>query len=372
MKARWMAMGWLAATMLLSSVASAAAGGSLRPVYDAGRGHLVRDLVIGEREGDPLLVLPLPPVVDRDGNIIVADLRLPALFKFSPEGDLLWTADSKGQGPGDLLTPTNVALRPDGSVLVYDVGNRRFSVFSRAGEPAGTTHFSEVVWDCAVGPSGAVYIETHERTYGVPREPTTIRIERLAPDFSTRAVVDSARILTDLYVENYPGNIPVPFRPSLAWSVAPAGNLVVARSADYSIRVYGPDGKTVAHTRHEATRQPVTDNDKRRYFEGMTTATGDVVRHGAPDVVRDNAEFPKFKPYFTGVVTDPEGYILVGTYEKQGDLGGWDVFSPRAEFVGRVWLPRLGVFAGGYVYRVEMPEDEAPVTIVRYRLEPGT
>ncbi len=96
-----------------------------------------------------------------------------------------------------------------------------------------------------------------------------------------------------------------------------------------------------------------------------------VVSKGAPQHIRDATEFPEYKPYFTNMVIDHEGYVLIQTYEASGDEVIYDVFSPDLEFVNRVTLPELDrrcVITNGYVYQLHRPDDEY-ASVRRYRVQ---
>jgi DNA-binding beta-propeller fold protein YncE len=75
-------------------------------------------------------------VLDRDGNLWVADYGNDRVVKLSPDGRLLLSWGSHGSGPGEFVGPKGVAVDPStGRLYVADTGNARVL---RLG-PDGTT-----------------------------------------------------------------------------------------------------------------------------------------------------------------------------------------------------------------------------------------
>jgi DNA-binding beta-propeller fold protein YncE len=70
-----------------------------------------------------------------DGNIYVSDGYGNArVHKFTPDGQLLFSWGSPGDGPGQFVVPPSVRINPDGRVFVADRMNSRIQVF----DPQGT------------------------------------------------------------------------------------------------------------------------------------------------------------------------------------------------------------------------------------------
>ncbi len=70
-----------------------------------------------------------------DGSILVADTHYHQMVKFSPDGVVLATWGSKGEGPGEFIYPVAVTQATDGSIYVAEYGgNDRIQVFTRQGD----------------------------------------------------------------------------------------------------------------------------------------------------------------------------------------------------------------------------------------------
>ncbi len=68
----------------------------------------------------------------RDGSIAVVDASR-SLRVFLSSGELLWSAGSEGEGPGEFNYPQRIAELPGDSLVVWDPGLGRFSVFTPSG-----------------------------------------------------------------------------------------------------------------------------------------------------------------------------------------------------------------------------------------------
>lgn len=95
---------------------------------------LQRDLIVGnsERNLDQTFIFIRSIDVDRLGNIYLVDKKKVA--KFDKSGNLLWTLDKMGQGPGEFQRVVCLALSSDGTLFVADQNNRKIMSFSGAGE----------------------------------------------------------------------------------------------------------------------------------------------------------------------------------------------------------------------------------------------
>ena len=65
------------------------------------------------------------------GDIFVAEWQNNRVQRFDARGRPLGTWGSAGHGSGELATPWDVALGPDGRLLVADFGNNRVQIFGR-------------------------------------------------------------------------------------------------------------------------------------------------------------------------------------------------------------------------------------------------
>lgn len=93
------------------------------------------ELSLGKVSGEDYLMFNnyLDIAVDSDLNIYVLDSGNHRFMKFDEEGNHIWTAGRKGQGPGELQMPEKIRISPHQEVCVLD-GSLRVHVYSLQGE----------------------------------------------------------------------------------------------------------------------------------------------------------------------------------------------------------------------------------------------
>lgn len=70
------------------------------------------------------------------GRLFVADTHEHRVIVYDSQGRFMLTFGSEGQGPGEMLYPTDIAFGPDGMILVSEYGgNDRIQAFDAAGRP---------------------------------------------------------------------------------------------------------------------------------------------------------------------------------------------------------------------------------------------
>lgn len=71
-------------------------------------------------------------VIDRDGNILMADFRMHEFKVFDRRGNFVEVLGRAGQGPGEYAAPVSVALSPSGNVFgLADLGLSRVLLFEQ-------------------------------------------------------------------------------------------------------------------------------------------------------------------------------------------------------------------------------------------------
>jgi 4-amino-4-deoxy-L-arabinose transferase-like glycosyltransferase len=108
-------------------------------VLDAGASHVVHfapdgEIIgtLGEKAG---LYSPRGLALTADGNLVIADTGSNRMMILSPDGVVLRVMGFQGPGPGQFNQPVDVAVAPDGHILVADtLINKRVQVFDRDGE----------------------------------------------------------------------------------------------------------------------------------------------------------------------------------------------------------------------------------------------
>ena len=148
--------------LLFAVLPNAKADDSRLPIYENDAFSLEVDFRIGgdTEDEDLFLYQPSAIAVDSKGNLFVLDFGLACTKKYSPRGKHLGTFGGEGEGPGKLSAPARMSIDPSDNVVVYEAGNRRFSIFNSEGEFVDSRKFIDYVWDFDICPKGYYYVET--------------------------------------------------------------------------------------------------------------------------------------------------------------------------------------------------------------------
>ncbi len=345
---------------------------SFLPVYQKGSGIFEVDLIIGgDMDDDEYFFFgPRDLEMDSRGNLFVLDSRGYCIKKFDPDGIHLKTFSRRGEGPGEIAGAASMEIDPDDNVVVLDVSNHRFSFFDNDGAYLQSVSLSEMGFDYIqffqIDSKGNFFVEIHEQDFMDPHRKTLVKVSRFSMDTLKEAVVDS------IYIKKWfvktskqrTFSVTAPFYPEMVWGIAPSGNIVIAHSEDYALKIFSPDLSLLSEGHFGGEKPKVTKEDEEDYFGGF--------RRGENiDDIRKMVEFPKYKPYFEYLFIDPEGYILIQREESEGENHIYDVFTPKGEFLKQVDFLEMhnsSVMIGEAIYKIKIHDDENPA-VYRYRLK---
>jgi hypothetical protein len=351
--------------LALSVLVTAAAAQSFRTMYESGTVEFVEDLFIGgtdDGDEDYILYGPSEVCVDAAGNIFVLDYKMNWVKKFDRNGAHVRTFSRSGEGPGELSQPIEMAITPGGNIVIYELGNQRFSFFGNDGDYLRTHNYQGVVEDLECAPDGTLYAVASGWDFD-PDKGALFKVIRFSSDMARSTDIDSA------YVKNFQmiaagHTVSSPFPTRLVCAVTPAGEVVVGHADAYVLKVLSPNLEVVREIRRDVKRIKVTDEDKSDYYNGFKNSDDPTFGQR----LKQNVAFPRYKPYFYDVFVDPEGHILVETYDVVDKKPLHDVFTSEGEFIGQVRLPDLNraVFKDGFMYRIKYTEDHVP-GVARFR-----
>lgn len=99
-------------------------------------------------------------LADEKDNIYVCDSKEHCIKVYTAEGTYLRTIGKQGQGPGELLGPRIIEWGPNQKLYIFQINNRRISVFDTSGIFLSSFNFRMAeVSDMAVDPySGDVFL----------------------------------------------------------------------------------------------------------------------------------------------------------------------------------------------------------------------
>jgi hypothetical protein len=305
---------------------------------------------------------------DRQDNLYVLDGGNHRVLVFDGRGRFVRQIGKQGRGPGELISPVQLAVTPTGDVVVSDLGRRAYSVFGRDG-----TFKHNVAFGGGGAPLAGRAMKAHPRGGVV----TLSEPGGFAPNAPAGTVSGEHSLLwhpmtpagraTTLFRSRQeavrsgaapgaggPGTqvrtmSPVVFTPQLHWSVLPSAALAVAHTSRYSIRLVQPNGAVTRVLERPIAPRAVTARDReavrerRRHAlttgEGLTfvTADGRSSLPIPPQLIRDleNLQFADQVPVISALVTDAAGRLWVERSVPELDRSGpVDILAPEGRYVG--------------------------------------
>jgi 6-bladed beta-propeller len=303
---------------------------------------------VGVADGGPQAFGNVTDVAFDDAeNLYVLDVLSFRVVVFDSAGRLIRTMGQRGEGPGELSTPQQMAVTGGGEGVVSDVGRRALVIFRRDGSFARNVPFAG-----ATLPFGRRLLP-HPRG-GVVRLAMGNPGHAGAGAFGEEVLLwmpvgpEAPRALLSISTPEARGadrrpvtvHAPRIFAPGFHFAVLPDGSIAYAESASWSIRVLGSGGRITRVLERGIRPRPVTARDRAAEVErqerrqsGMSidgARMPDAVRQGLADQLR-NAEFAPVIPVISGLIADPSGNLWVARSgpapdqprrDRRGDAGG--------------------------------------------------
>lgn len=82
---------------------------------------------------DAILMVVSSMFVDNDENVYVLDARAQKVISYNKLGDVRWTIDSPGRGPGDISQPKNIVWNKKDEFYLSNLNGNRIDLFSLEG-----------------------------------------------------------------------------------------------------------------------------------------------------------------------------------------------------------------------------------------------
>jgi len=349
--------GWKA--KLLTEAGVRVVANPAEPLYGEIKLSLEEELRIGKEGDERTQFYRVRDIAaDPQGNIYVDDYSNGRVQVFDPQGAFLRTIGRPGQGPGEFENPTLIRFGGrDGRLHVMD-RYRRINIFDDKGiyirSVMPENGFEDYFPDAADGFMAVM------RT-GSDEELTSFHtLSRLDADGKTRAVL--SEFPYTLHMERREGGtlvVSTGYEMSLCAAPLPGDALVYGYSKDYELVILGPDDRKALVIRKDGPRPAFTAEEKSGF---------------------GRIPVPKLKPYFFGILTDPEGRIYVqrnmNTTGKRGygpiatEDKQFDVFSREGVFLFRAALPpNTRVIRSGLVYTYFIDEDQGLEYAQRFRIK---
>ena len=241
-------------------------------------------------EGDGDFIWPSSIALDRDQNVYVSDEWLNRISVFDKDGEFIRKWGSTGSGDGELDRPSGLTVTDDGVVLVADTWNHRVQKFSPEGRYLGQlgsfgaeTGQLNMPWGMALDQDGLLYVADWRND----------RVQQFTLDGKCQAVFGRSGVGAGEF--NRPTDV----------AVDQDGDIYVADWRNNRVQVLSPDGRFITA------------------FAGNANLSewGKLKLIANPDMIQQRnmvTDFSPEQPFWqpTAVETDSKGRIAVADSAK--------------------------------------------------------
>ena len=279
---------------------------------------------------------------DDDSNFYVLDKKEHKVFKFSPEGKLILTFGSKGQGPGDFLQPNRISFSKKGQLVIanelYDV-----SFLKRDGTFIRRVHLDGKLALCYIGEGifySWIWMPEDKRQVIVDRDNNIIEtfFKVTKGSFSVSAPDSSGRLV----MFNYAPDV---YAPTLLFAHSKSHS-AVAVSNRYEINILNNKGEIITTIQRNIQPDDVKREEK-EYFVKDINEMGKKRKWPKSVIRKIIKNIPKKKNYFDWVLLS-EKHVFVFRIRK--DISNEpvsipvDIFSIDAQYLGTASIDKKPLF----------------------------
>ncbi len=314
------------------------------PMYAKDVFLVEEELSIGEEgKGDEYFFSDARDIaVDEKGKLYILDIYEAHIKVFDKTGKYIKTIGNKGQGPGEMSSPSSLQITPQNEIAVNDSSALKIHFFSLDGKFLRATVFQRF-WRFFSNPK----IDREGNitaSYMTIKDEVTYFLKKFTPQLKESLPIFSVVVL------KYPELNP--FYPRCYWDLIEEYNLVWGFADKYELFIIDSEGKTIKKISRVYDPIKITDEEKEKSIEGLLGGVKFVwnAHHNA----------------FIYLCVDDEGRIFTRTYEKEPESGEYyyDVFDPDGRYMAKIPLKsRPYVIKEGKLYTIE--EDEEGYQLVK-------
>jgi len=322
------------------------------------------DLSIGGEEYD-MLSRPENFTVDQDENVYIADSQDQSIKLFDSNGKYIKSTGKRGSGPGEFNSIADLALLPDGRLIVLDSVARRINVFNMMNGSIDTYQWKKSLGKLLLAANSSVIFSLY--TFGGD-EPLGER-KFLVKEFDfrgkeIRSFGEFSQPDTKLVKEkNFALLVSPPYSPQSIFAADPKRQILYhCMNGHYMIEVYNRQGEVIRRFDRPYQPLPLTREDteefrkknKKEWLIGL--------------------KIPKVKTVTSRMLVDGFGNLWVETHEKKKDAEGefltaYDIFDPEGYYQAKCWIQvEPEIFVKDKMYRMHRNEETGYSYVKRYRV----
>ncbi len=292
------------------------------PLYKGDVFQLEEDLVIGESEGQEEYMFSEARDLDVDSeeNIYVLDAKEAHIKVYDRDGSYQRTIGKKGEGPGEMKRPENLAITPKHELMVNDWSARAIHFFSLDGQYLKSLNLKGMVFFRNPVADSQNQIVAG---YSVMAETVTSYLKIFNPDMTEKKTIYSYESA------QYPKINPL--HAQCYWQIGKDDHIIWGYNDIYEIRYLEPDGSLFMKVSKEYAPVKITEQEKLEFYKSKFG------QEAPPEGIEIswNSHHNPFI-YLSG---DDEGRVFVRTYEKapKGQYY-YDVFNSQGKYIAKIPL----------------------------------
>ncbi|HZG43913.1 MAG TPA: 6-bladed beta-propeller [Longimicrobium sp.] len=343
---------------------------------------------------------------DASDNLYVLDRPNARVMVYGPTGRFLRKIGRKGQGPGELTVPMQLAIAGDGTLVVMDLARPAYSLFRPDGTfirnvaMAGGMPMpgSPMAWH----PRGGIVGTFRSPPADNPRTGThtentvpltfysfaggnPVRLYQIPQQWTTQSSSSGAN---RMQIRMSP---PPTFSPAVLFGVLPGGQMALSFTSGYTVRILDANGQTVRYLQRPVPVRRTTERDRERARaqrrEDMESGRGRITisrggggapPRGAPsgpalEQMLGEMRFADTIPALRGLGVAPSGKIWVERTPRFGvDEGPVDLLTAEGQYLGTInglGLP-AAISRGGLAAFTEVDDLGVDRVVVRRLPQP--
>ena len=260
---------------------------------------------------------------DSNGNLYLLDTQLCKIIVLNNKGKFLKEIGRKGRGPGEFIAAMDIRINASGEIVINDVLNRKFSVFSKDGKLIKEVKFN-------FSSIRGIMLDNGNYIFNINKFPTSGNENIKVISYLYNSQFESIKELDEIETLNPLSKKIIASYNNLCIDISSDKIFIGNQGRDYDIFVYDFTGKLQKKIRKNYTPVSPSPEFKKAFI---------VMLGKRYEIFKNKLVFPEFLPPFHDFSTDKEGRLFVMTYEKDtGTKSKYmlDIFNQEGAFIFRI------------------------------------
>ena len=346
---------------------------------------LKEELTIGDKGGEETILARIKDIsVDSEGNIYILETKIREVRIFNKKGEFIRSVARKGQGPGELILPTDI-LVDDKNKMIYitDRKGKKISKYHLNGEFDSDikTNFY-YPYALSINPNGDFLVlctsEKRDKE-GIHSFYKIIKMTRESKILGQSIELPEFKMVV-INNDNFTFSFNQPYAAKGLIHLKNYGHyFYYAFSDKYEINVFDTDFNKIRIIRMpDSEKISVTKQDEKKFIEDHLNMGKRKKRLDLYKKIAEYFKFPKYYPILYELWEDDEGRLLVKTFSKD-DKAQIDVFNSKGVFVKKMIVhnpkeeisidsifKKMTIFKNGCIYTTVYEADN--LLVKKYRL----